>query len=329
MPMEPTQLFDTASEPTLEELKLLPEEELVDPSVLARDFSSGSLVHLYLKEIAAVPVISPEKEQELLQTIAAGTQAEAQLADGLAGAENDALKKSVRKGERARQDLTEGNVRLVLTVAKRFVGKGLPFLDLIQEGSLGLLKAAGKFHSDMGCKFSAYAAWWIQRAIETAIEEQSQAARIPAHMIESYNELTRLSRQLTEQLGRNPSTQELADAMKMTADEVLELFKIAQESDSPAPAMGDSEPDYITEEEEAAADRQTSPSHVLTEALEALGSQEALLLKLHFGLEDGRAHTLEELGAEFSMTDRQVQDVIRGALAKLQEMHPELRKALS
>ncbi len=265
-------------------------------------------VRMYLKEIGKVPLLTAEEEIELAKRMEEGD-------------------------EEAKKKLAEANLRLVVSIAKRYVGRGMLFLDLIQEGNLGLIKAVEKFDFHKGFKFSTYATWWIRQAITRAIADQARTIRIPVHMVETINKLIRVSRQLVQELGREPTAEELAVAMEMPEDKVREIMKIAQEPVSLETPIGEEEDshlgDFIPDDDipapaEAAAF--TLLKEQLMEVLDTLTEREEKVLRLRFGLDDGRARTLEEVGREFKVTRERIRQIEAKALRKLR--HPSRSKKL-
>ncbi len=265
-------------------------------------------VRMYLKEIGKVPLLSPEEEIDLANRIK----------------KNDS---------EAKKKLTEANLRLVVSIAKRYVGRGMLFLDLIQEGNLGLIKAVEKFDYTKGFKFSTYATWWIRQAITRAIADQARTIRIPVHMVETINKLIRVSRQLLQQLGRDPIPEEIAAEMGMSEDKVREIMKIAQEPVSLETPIGEEEDSHLGDfipDEDAPAPAESAAftllKEQLMEVLDTLTPREEKVLKLRFGLEDGRARTLEEVGKEFNVTRERIRQIEAKALRKLR--HPSRSKKL-
>ena len=385
----PLELDDDAL-PPVAELEEIPEEEIVDPNTLVDSFAIDDPVRMYLKEIGKVDLLTPEREIELAQAMGAGAAAQEQL-DELAksGEEIPAdvlkeLKKAVKGGERAKQQLAEANLRLVVSIAKRYVGRGMLFLDLIQEGNLGLIKAVEKFDYTKGYKFSTYATWWIRQAITRAIADQARTIRIPVHMVETINKTIRVSRQLLQELGHDPSAEEIAKEMGMPAEKVRDILRIAQEPVSmeetinkvirvnrqllqelghdPSPEetaeemgmpvekvreilkiaqepvsletpigeeedshLGDFIPDNDASEPSEAASF-TLLKEQLVDVLSTLTPREEKVLRLRFGIEDGRTRTLEEVGKEFNVTRERIRQIEAKALRKLR--HPSRSKKL-
>ena len=331
-------------EPAAEEIAEVEEEELVDPNTLVNSFSIDDPVRMYLKEIGKVPLLSPDEEIDLAQAMGAGNAAQEKLEEidrlqkegkevPYSQEEIDGWKADHAKGEAAKQKLAEANLRLVVSIAKRYVGRGMLFLDLIQEGNLGLIKAVEKFDYTKGYKFSTYATWWIRQAITRAIADQARTIRIPVHMVETINKVIRVSRQLMQELGHDPSPEEISEEMGMPVDKVREILKIAQEPVSLETPIGEEEDshlgDFIPDDDipapaEAAAF--TMLKEQLTDVLDTLTPREEKVLRLRFGLDDGRARTLEEVGREFNVTRERIRQIEAKALRKLR--HPSRSKKL-
>ena len=285
------------------------EEELnADPEALADTFSTDDPVRMYLKEIGKVPLLTADEEVELAQLMAQGD-------------------------EHAKKRMTEANLRLVVSIAKRYVGRGMLFLDLIQEGNLGLIKAVEKFDYTKGYKFSTYATWWIRQAITRAIADQARTIRIPVHMVETINKTIRVSRQLLQELGHDPSAEEIAAEMDMPVEKVRDILKIAQEPVSLETPIGEEEDshlgDFIPDEDASEPSEAASFSLLreqLEEVLDTLAPREKKVLELRFGIVDGRTRTLEEVGKEFNVTRERIRQIEAKALRKLR--HPSRSKKL-
>ena len=330
--------------PAADEIASVEEEELVDPNALVNNFSIDDPVRMYLKEIGKVPLLSADEEIKLAQAMSAGNAAEEALAEIEEKKENgeeiDATeeqiaqwKKDKKAGEKAKQKLAEANLRLGVSIAKRYVGRGMLFLDLIQEGNLGLIKAVEKFDYTKGYKFSTYATWWIRQAITRAIADQARTIRIPVHMVETINKVIRVSRQLLQELGHDPSPNEIAAEMNMPVEKVREILKIAQEPVSLETPIGEEEDshlgDFIPDEgasEPSEAASFTLLKEQLMDVLSTLTPREEKVLKLRFGIEDGRTRTLEEVGKEFNVTRERIRQIEAKALRKLR--HPSRSKKL-
>ena len=300
---------DFEEEPDVEDLKEVEElklDEITDTSF--EGISVDDPVRMYLREIGKIPLLSYEKELELAKRIL----------------END---------EEAKQELAEANLRLVVSIAKKYVGRGMLFLDLIQEGNMGLIKAVEKFDYTKGFKFSTYATWWIRQAITRAIADQARTIIIPVHMVETINRLIRTSRHLLQQLGREPTPEEIAKEMEMPVEKVMEIQKIAQDPVSLETPIGEEDDshlgDFIQDEDSPAphdAASYTLLREQLEEVMNTLTPREAKVLKLRFGLEDGKARTLEEVGKEFDVTRERIRQIEAKALRKLR--HPSRSKKL-
>ena len=331
-------------EPAAEEIAEVEEEELVDPNSLVNSFSIDDPVRMYLKEIGKVPLLNPDEEIVLAQAMSAGNEAKAKLDEleeqrkrgetpDITPEEEAQLRKVFKKGESSKQKLAEANLRLVVSIAKRYVGRGMLFLDLIQEGNLGLIKAVEKFDYTKGYKFSTYATWWIRQAITRAIADQARTIRIPVHMVETINKVIRVSRQLLQELGDDPSPNEIAAEMGMPVEKVREILKIAQEPVSLETPIGEEEDshlgDFIPDEgasEPSEAASFTLLKEQLMDVLSTLTPREEKVLKLRFGIEDGRTRTLEEVGKEFNVTRERIRQIEAKALRKLR--HPSRSKKL-
>ena len=321
------------------------EVEKIDLSV-PEGVSVEDPVRMYLKEIGKVPLLSADEEIELAQNMEDGAVATEKInvlkgrLDGASEeekaeikAEIKTLQRDVDKGADAKKRLAEANLRLVVSIAKRYVGRGMLFLDLIQEGNLGLIKAVEKFDYKKGYKFSTYATWWIRQAITRAIADQARTIRIPVHMVETINKLIRVSRQLLQELGREPSPEEIAKEMNMPVERVREILKISQEPVSLETAIGEEEDshlgDFIKDDNvpvPADAAAFTLLKEQLEEVLGTLTEREQKVLTLRFGLEDGRARTLEEVGKEFNVTRERIRQIEAKALRKLR--HPSRSRKL-
>ena len=328
-----------AIEPPEEDIEDVEEEEIVDPNTMVDSFSIDDPVRMYLKEIGKVPLLTPDEETELAKGMSAGYAAKEQLDELEAAGEEipeevrAELQKTINHGEHCKQRLAEANLRLVVSIAKRYVGRGMLFLDLIQEGNLGLIKAVEKFDYTKGYKFSTYATWWIRQAITRAIADQARTIRIPVHMVETINKVIRVSRQLLQELGHDPSPEEIAAEMNMPVDKVREILKIAQEPVSLETPIGEEEyshlGDFIPDEdarEPSEAASFTLLKEQLVEVLSTLTPREEKVLKLRFGIEDGRTRTLEEVGKQFHVTRERIRQIEAKALRKLR--HPSRSKKL-
>ena len=302
-------LNDDLDEPDIEDLENVEEIKLEDMDIANLDgVSIDDPVRMYLREIGKIPLLTYEEEAELAKRIVNGD-------------------------EEAKQKLAESNLRLVVSIAKKYVGRGMLFLDLIQEGNMGLIKAVEKFDYNKGFKFSTYATWWIRQAITRAIADQARTIRIPVHMVETINKLIRTSRQLLQQNGREPTPEEIAKEMEISVEKVMEIQKIAQDPVSLETPIGEEDDshlgDFIQDEDSPAP--QDSAAHTLLreqleEVMDTLTPREAMVLKLRFGLEDGKARTLEEVGKQFDVTRERIRQIEAKALRKLR--HPSRSKKL-
>lgn len=294
--------------PSDEDIHLVEEEKLIDTEEMSEVMSLNDPVRMYLKEIGKIPMLTPEEENEVARRLAEGD-------------------------EDAHNTMVESNLRLVVSIAKRYVGRGLPFLDLIQEGNLGLIKAAGKFDYTKGYKFSTYATWWIRQAISRAIADHARTIRIPVHMVETISRVTRTSRELVQKLGREPSSQEIAQVLEMPVEKVEEIMRVAQEPvslESPVGEEDDSHLGDFVQDEEASEPADAATFALLREqladVLKTLTPREEQVLRLRYGMTDGRMHTLEEVGDEFSVTRERIRQIEAKALRKLR--HPSRSKIL-
>ncbi len=292
----------------LDDIEEIPEEELADSAALMEGLSIDDHVRIYLKEIGKVDLLSPEEELQLADRMAQGD-------------------------EKAKVRLAEANLRLVVSIAKRYVGRGMLFLDLIQEGNLGLIKAVEKFDHTKGYKFSTYATWWIRQAITRAIADQARTIRIPVHMVETINKVIRVSRQLLQELGHDPSPEEIAREMQIPVGRVRDILKIAQEPVSLETPIGEEEDSHLGDfipaedaQEPAEAASFALLREQLVDVLATLTPREEKVLKLRFGIEDGRTRTLEEVGREFNVTRERIRQIEAKALRKLR--HPSRSKML-
>ena len=287
-------------------------------------------VRMYLKEIGKVPLLTAEQEVTLAKRIEAGLLAAESIeteGDAVAESRRASLQAVQRDGELARRQLTEANLRLVVSIAKRYVGRGMALLDLIQEGNLGLIRAVEKFDYTKGFKFSTYATWWIRQAITRAIADQARTIRIPVHMVETMNKVLRISRQMLQELGREPTIDEIAAKVELTPDKVREIQRIAQEPVSLETPVGEEDDSLLGDFVEdpnviapATAAARALLSEAIEEALQELNDREQQVVRLRFGLDDGQIRTLEEVGREFSVTRERIRQIESKTLAKLR--HP-------
>ena len=289
--------------------KVIEEEPIIlDDAELTKDININDPVRMYLKEIGRISLLSPEEELELSERVATGD-------------------------EMAKNKLAESNLRLVVSIAKRYVGRGLLFLDLIQEGNIGLMKAVDKFDSDKGYKFSTYATWWIRQAITRALADQARTIRVPVHMVETINKMSRIQRQLTLELNREPSEDELAKKMGISVDKVREVIKISQEPVSLETPIGEEDDSHLGDfikDESSMSPEEYATNEILKEEIKSvlmtLQVREQEVLELRFGLVDGTCHTLEEVGKKFNVTRERIRQIEAKALRKLR--HPSRAKKL-
>ena len=305
-PIDDDELLPALDE--LEEIDEVTEEEIAEADSMVDSYSTDDPVRMYLKEIGKVSLLTQEEEIELAVRMSQGD-------------------------EEAKRRMAEANLRLVVSIAKRYVGRGMLFLDLIQEGNLGLIKAVEKFDYTKGYKFSTYATWWIRQAITRAIADQARTIRIPVHMVETINKVIRVSRQLLQELGHDPSAEEIAAEMNMPVDKVRDILKIAQEPVSLETPIGEEEDshlgDFIPDEDASEPSEAASFSLLreqLEEVLDTLAPREKKVLELRFGIVDGRTRTLEEVGKEFNVTRERIRQIEAKALRKLR--HPSRSKKL-
>jgi RNA polymerase primary sigma factor len=324
-----------SEEPTPEELVGVEPEEMVDPLDDVAATASADLVRVYLREIGRIPLLTAAEEVELAKRVEAGVFAAERLdtARRLSGAMRRDLHALVRDGERAKQRLIESNLRLVVSIAKRYTGRGLPFLDLIQEGNLGLIRAVEKFDYTRGFKFSTYASWWIRQAVSRAVADQARTIRIPVHMVETVNRILRAQRALVQVLGRDPTAKEIAARVDMPVDRVVEIRRLAMEPVSLHAPVGEEEGselgDLIEDVETVSPADQVSAGMLaghVENVLSHLGEREREVVKLRYGLTDGEPRTLEEVGRAFGVTRERVRQIEAKGLAKLR--HPFLSDQL-
>ena len=294
--------------PSEEDIQLVEEEKLVDTDEISESMSVNDPVRMYLKEIGKIPLLTPEEELELAKKMADGDEA-------------------------AHQKMVEANLRLVVSIAKRYVGRGMQLLDLIQEGNLGLMKAVEKFDYTKGYKFSTYATWWIRQSITRAIADQARTIRIPVHMVETINRVLRTSHSMVQTLGREPTTEEVAKELHMDVPKVEEIMKIAQEPVSLETPVGEEEDSHLgdfIQDDDASQPSEEASYTLLREQLEdvlaTLTPREQQVLRMRFGLQDGKPHTLEEVGKEFDVTRERIRQIESKALRKLR--HPSRSKKL-
>ncbi|HHN93373.1 MAG TPA: sigma-70 family RNA polymerase sigma factor [Anaerolineae bacterium] len=303
-------------------------ESAADQKAYFDTIAIDDTIGLYLKEIGRVPLLTAEEEVMLAKRMEAGQQAREKLSqDGLDPEERERLQRIVEDGLAAREHLIRANSRLVISVAKKYIGRGVPFLDLIQEGNIGLIRAANKFDYKRGHKFSTYATWWIRQAVTRAIADQSRTIRVPVHMGDQINKLLRIAHRLTQELGRKPTSEELAAAMEIPTRKAEEMLKVARRPlslDMPTDDEGDSKlGDFIEDEDSAAPDDEVTSSmlrELLHVILQDLPPREVRILQLRYGLVDGETYTLEEVGRKLGVTRERVRQIEAQALSRLR--HP-------
>jgi len=304
-------------------------------ALAATALSSDELVHvsdpvrMYLQEIGRYPLLTPQQEVELAMQMEAGIRADDKLAAALPGlevGERTILERASRSADRARKRLVEANLRLVVSIAKKYVGRGLSLLDLIQEGNLGLIRAVEKFDYRKGFKFSTYATWWIRQAVTRALADQARTIRVPVHMVETINKLARAQRTLMQELGREPSIEEISAEMEMEPGRVSELRRIAQDPVSLEMPLGEEEDSTLgdfVEDTDAEVPVEAASFKLLQEylslALEGLNERERQVLVMRFGLADGKIRTLEQVGSHFNVTRERIRQIETKALAKLRQ----------
>lgn len=294
--------------PSEEDLELVEEEKLIDTEEMSEVMSVNDPVRMYLKEIGKIPLLSSEEELEIAKKLEEGD-------------------------EIAHNTMVEANLRLVVSIAKRYVGRGLQFLDLIQEGNLGLIKAVDKFDYRKGYKFSTYATWWIRQSISRAIADHARTIRIPVHMVETINRVSRASHELTQDLGRDPTATEIANKLSLSAEKVEEIMRMSQEPISLETPVGEEDDSHLGDfiQDEGASEPADAAAYAmlceqLSGVLKTLTPREEKVLRLRYGLEDGKMHTLEEVGEEFDVTRERIRQIEAKALRKLR--HPSRSKVL-
>jgi RNA polymerase primary sigma factor len=321
------EVFDALRARDVEIREESPEEAVYGIVGVAEEIEVSDPVRMYLQEIGRVPLLDAQQEVELSMTMEAGRRAAERLADeDLAVAERVILERARREGERAQRRLVEANLRLVVSIAKKYLGRGMPLLDLIQEGNLGLMRAVEKFDYRKGFKFSTYASWWIRQAVTRALADQGRTIRVPVHMVETINKLAAVQRNLSQELGREPTIEEIGDDLELEPAKVSELRRIAQDPLSLETPLGEEDDSTLgdfVEDREAEAPVAAASFKLLQGylrvVLEELNERERQVLVMRFGLADGRIHTLEEVGKHFNVTRERIRQLETKALAKLRQ----------
>ena len=334
-------VLEGVSEPDMADLEdeLEADEDTLNSNQYFDDVSDDS-VRLYLREIGKIPLLNAEEELTLAQEIVANQEALAEVQEKLAdeditNSERAKLEAKAAKLSKPKDKMAEANMRLVVSIAKRYSGRGLDFLDLIQEGNTGLLRAVEKFDPDKGFKFSTYATWWIRQAITRAIADQARVIRIPVHMVETINKLLRTQRRMTQDLNREPTIEELAKELEMEPEKVEYVIKIKQDIQSLDAGVGrdgedeDSVLQDFIEDEDSATPEESATTQLLKEqvqsVLSTLSDREQKIVRMRFGLDNGKSHTLEEVGQEFAVTRERIRQIEAKALAKLRK-HKDAKK---
>lgn len=329
LPDDPSLLDDVEGDEDDDESWLFKKNDLVEDLGYQQAIDTDDVVGLYLKEAGRVPLLTAEQEVELAKRMEAAVNAQEQL--DLYGEElplDDVytLREVIADGENAQEHLIRANARLVISVAKKYIGRGVPFLDLIQEGNIGLIRATNKFEYQRGHKFSTYATWWIRQAVSRAVADQGRTIRVPVHMGDQLNRMRRIQLQLTQDLGRDPSIDELAEGMETTPDKIEDLMEISRRPvslETPIDEDGDSTFGDFVEDVNSPAPAEEVATHLLHEqlgeALDRLPSREAQILRLRYGLEDGRVYTLEEVGQTIGVTRERVRQLEAQALNRLRQ----------
>ncbi len=311
----------------------LPLDDLDEDELRPKGVTVEDAVSLYLKEISQTPLLTAEEERDLAAQVERGRDASSELDEGNGTDKHGDLLQAIKEGEAARQRIIESNFRLVVSIAKHYTGRGVSFLDLIQEGNIGLIRAVEKFDYHRGFKFSTYATWWIRQAITRAIADQGRTIRVPVHMCERINKVTRTTRHLAQTLGREPTVDELAEEMEVEPSKIEGILRVAQNPLSLEMPVGDDNDGHLgdfIEDENTAPPLETATNQLLHEEvssiLTSLSPREGRVIQLRFGLKDGRTHTLDEVGRKFGVTRERVRQIEAKALRKLR--HPRHTRRL-